>query len=124
MNLINEVCAYSIMLLMILALIFIPKAISEYRGLLKTTGDAFTGMPKPRNRWRHGLDPIVFVISCITIIPILVVVEEQIQKSFGLAAAALTLAVIVLPFIVCSRILSKRNQAKIDAMDDEQKYRY
>jgi len=124
MTLINEVCAYSIMLLMILALIFIPKTISEYRGLIETTGDAFTGAPRPKNRWRHGLDAKIFVISCVTIIPLLIILEEQVQKHFGLLASTILLAVIIIPFIIYSFILGKENQRKIDAMSDDEKYWY
>ena len=101
-----------------------PRVISEYRGIQKTEGNPGLGIPEPNERYRHGINEWVFIISTVTLLPLLVFLEQVIQNNLGLVPAAIfTLIIAVLCFIY-SRNKGKENQAIIESMSKEERYRY
>ena len=101
-----------------------PHVISEYRGLQKTEGNPGIGVPAPNERYRHGINEWIFIASCITLLPLLVFLEQIIQNNLGITAAAIFTLVIAIICFIYSRKKGKENQAIIESMSKEERYRY
>ena len=86
-----------------------PRAISEYRGLQKTEGNPGLGIPKPNERYRHGINEWIFIISTVTLLPLLVFLEQIIQNSLGLAPAAIFTFIIAAICLIYSRKKGKES---------------
>ena len=124
MDIINRISVYIIMISVAYSLFGMPLAISEYRGLQKTEGNPGLGVPKPNERYRHGINEWIFIISTLTLLPLVVFLEQTIQNSLGLIAAAVfTLSIAVL-CLLYSRKKGKENQTIIESMTKEERYRY
>lgn len=101
-----------------------PRAISEYRGLQETEGNPGMGIPEPNERYRHGINEWIFILSTVTLLPLLVFLEQVIQNSLGLLPAAIFTLIIAVACLIYSRKKGKENQAIIESMTKEERYRY
>ena len=124
MDIVNRISVYIIMLSVAYSLFGMPRAISEYRGIQETEGNPGLGIPEPNERYRHGTNEWVFIISTFTLLPLLVFLEQIIQNNLGLVPAAIFTLIVAVLCYVYSRKKGNENQAIIDAMSKEERYRY
>ena len=124
LDMINTISVYIIMISVAYALFMMPRAISEYRGIQKTEGNPGLGIPKPNERYRHGTNEWIFIISTCTLLPLLVFIEQVIQKELGLPVAAIFTLTVAVSCHVYSIKKGRQNQAIIDSMSKEERYRY
>ena len=124
MDIISRISVYIIMLSVAYSAFGMPHVISEYRGLQKTEGNPGIGVPAPNERYRHGINEWIFIASCITLLPLLVFLEQIIQNNLGITAAAIFTLVIAIICFTYSRKKGKENQAIIESMSKEERYRY
>lgn len=124
MNIVNALLGYSVLILMMYSVFILPKALSEAKGLHKTEANPFFGIPRPRERWTHGIHDWVFFFTMCFIMPIEVYIELETQTRWGLPAAALVIFLIVLSAQLYSKHKSVLNQKIIEAMPEEERYWY
>lgn len=62
------------------------------------TPDPFFGKFELDCMWTHGTTYGIGFISYIIVMPILVLIWEQIMKNYGIITAAITIAIILIPF--------------------------
>lgn len=62
------------------------------------TPDPFHGKFELDCKWTHGTTYGIGIISYIIIMPILVLLWEQIMNHYGIIAATITIAIILIPF--------------------------
>ncbi|RAP53610.1 MAG: hypothetical protein BZ138_00430 [Methanosphaera sp. rholeuAM270] len=94
----NLIIGIITMLVFVYAIIIIPRALGEMKGIYMETPDPFYGKFELDCKWTHGATYSIGIISYIIIIPILVLIWEQIMKVYGIMFATIILAVILIPF--------------------------
>lgn len=98
METINLTLSIVTLIIFIYALIIIPRALGETKGIYMETPDPFHGKFELDCKWTHGTTYTIGIISYIIIIPILVLIWEQIMNNYGIIPATITIAIILIPF--------------------------
>lgn len=98
MEFINALFQLIILLTFIYALIIVPRALGELKGIYMETPDPFFGKFELDCKWTHGATYSIGVISYIIIMPILLIIWEQIRNNIGIVPATITIILILIPF--------------------------
>ncbi len=98
METINIIIGFITMIIFIYALIIIPRALGELKGIYMETPDPFFGKFELDCKWTHGPTYSIGIISYIVIMPIIVLIWEQTMNKLGIIPATIIIALILIPF--------------------------
>ena len=79
------------------SLIIVPRSLGEMKGIYMETPDEFYGKFAADCKWTHGTTYAIGALSYIIIIPILVLIYEQIMNKISMTAAVITILIILIP---------------------------
>ena len=123
-TIINEIAGFVLMIAAAYSLKTVPQVISEYRGIRETPTKEALGAPPSKYKWMHGTEEKIFLLYIIIGMPILIFVVEQTYNLTGnLILAMIFTLIVVIPTHYYGKKKAQENQAIIDAMPDEEKYR-
>lgn len=121
---INDIFGLILAISVVYSLKTVPQLICEYRGIRKTPEKQGYGQPPINEIWTHGTQLSIFFLYIIIGIPILIFIVEQ---SMNLAGSFIPATILILVMVLITRHYANKkaaeNQAIIDAMPDEERYR-
>lgn len=86
------------MVVFVYALIIVPRALGEIKGIYMETPDPFYGKFELDCMWTHGATYAVGAFSYVVVMPILVLIWDQSSRYIGIIPATLLLVLILIPF--------------------------
>ncbi|MBE6488105.1 MAG: hypothetical protein E7Z86_05275 [Methanosphaera stadtmanae] len=124
MDMINNIFGFILAIAVAYSLKTVPQLISEHRGIRKTPEKQGYGQPPINDIWTHGTELWIFFLYIIIGIPILIFIVEQSMKLTGtfIPATILILAIVLITRHYANKKAAE-NQAIIEAMPDEERYR-
>lgn len=98
MDTLNTIHGIITMILFIYALYLVPKAIGEMKGVYMEKPEEFFGRFEADCKWTHGTTYALGAFSYVIIIPILLVIWDQIMIHLGILIANIAILIILIPF--------------------------
>ena len=107
---ITEITGYIVLVLLVYSVYIIPKAIGEYQGVFKEPADPFFGKMKEDCKWTHGMTFKSMIIGFIGGLLVMLIIQEQVQRYFGIPASAFVIFIILIPITIYALKKSKKNK--------------
>lgn len=98
MDTLNTINGIITMLIFIYSLYMLPKAIGETKGVYMEKPEEFYGRFEQDCKWTHGTTYALGAFSYVVVIPVLLIIWDQIMKHMGIIMANIAVIIIIIPF--------------------------